>query len=55
MTMLAVTHEMAFAREAASRVVFMDEGIVQEEGIPEAFFDSPQTVRAPNFLRRVSR
>ena len=55
MTMLAVTHEMAFAREAASRVVFMDEGIVQEEGIPEAFFDSPQTVRAQNFLRRVSR
>ena len=42
MTMLAVTHEMAFAREAASRVVFMDEGLVREEGIPEAFFDSPR-------------
>ena len=54
MTMLAVTHEMGFAREAASRVVFMDEGFIQEEGSPEAFFDSPQTDRARSFLRRVS-
>ncbi len=55
MTMLAVTHEMGFAREAANRVVFMDEGVIQEEGAPDAFFDNPQTERAQSFLRRVSR
>ncbi len=55
MTMLAVTHEMGFAREAAHRVVFMDEGVIQEEGAPDAFFDDPQTERARAFLRRVSR
>ena len=55
MTMLAVTHEMGFAREAAHRVVFMDEGIIQEEGTPEAFFGNPRTERAQSFLRRVSR
>ncbi len=53
MTMLAVTHEMGFAREAAHRVVFMDEGVIQEEGAPEQFFGSPATERARNFLRRV--
>ncbi|MGE0600965.1 MAG: amino acid ABC transporter ATP-binding protein [Dehalococcoidia bacterium] len=55
MTMLAVTHEMGFAREAAHRVVFMDEGVIQEEGKPDAFFDDPQTERAQAFLRRVRR
>lgn len=53
MTMLAVTHEMGFAREAAHRVVFMDEGVIQEEGTPEQFFANPATERARNFLRRV--
>jgi polar amino acid transport system ATP-binding protein len=53
MTMLVVTHEMAFAREAAHRVVFMDEGVIQEEGEPAAFFTSPRTERAQAFLRRV--
>jgi len=53
MTMLAVTHEMGFAREAAHRVVFMDEGVIQEEGSPERFFSDPATERARNFLRRV--
>lgn len=53
MTMLAVTHEMGFAREAAHRVVFMDEGVIQEEGAPERFFSNPATERARNFLRRV--
>ena len=53
MTMLAVTHEMGFAREAAHRVVFMDEGVVQEEGPPAEFFGAPKTERARNFLRRV--
>ncbi|MBA4180148.1 MAG: ectoine/hydroxyectoine ABC transporter ATP-binding protein EhuA [Anaerolinea sp.] len=55
MTMLAVTHEMGFAREAAHRVVFMDEGVIQEEGTPEAFFGNPRTERARTFLRRVSK
>jgi polar amino acid transport system ATP-binding protein len=54
MTMLAVTHEMAFAREAAHRIVFMDEGVIQEEGPPAEFFGAPKTERARNFLRRVS-
>jgi polar amino acid transport system ATP-binding protein len=53
MTMLAVTHEMGFAREAANRILFMDEGIVQEEGTPSEFFGQPKTERARNFLRRV--
>ena len=55
MTMLAVTHEMDFAREAANRVVFMDEGVIQEEGDPREFFGSPKTARAQDFLRRVRR
>jgi polar amino acid transport system ATP-binding protein len=52
MTMVVVTHEMAFAREAASRVVFMDRGVVVETGRPEAFFSSPTTERARQFLLR---
>ncbi len=55
MTMLAVTHEMGFAREAAHRVVFMDEGVIQEEGPPAEFFGAPKTERARNFLRRVTQ
>ena len=54
MTMLVVTHEMGFAREAAHRVVFMDEGVIQEEGSPVEFFGAPKTERARTFLRRVS-
>jgi polar amino acid transport system ATP-binding protein len=53
MTMLAVTHEMGFAREAANRILFMDEGVVQEEAPPAEFFGAPKTERARNFLRRV--
>ena len=44
---------MAFAREAAHRVVFMDEGVIQEEGDPREFFTNPKTDRARAFLRRV--
>lgn len=55
MTMLAVTHEMGFAREAARRIVFMDEGVIQEEGEPGQFFDNPRTERAKAFLKRVTR
>jgi polar amino acid transport system ATP-binding protein len=52
MTMVVVTHEMAFAREAASRVVFMDRGAIVETGKPEAFFSAPTTERAQQFLLR---
>jgi len=50
MTMLVVTHEMGFARRVASRVVFMDEGMVVEQGIPSLFFENPSTERARRFL-----
>jgi polar amino acid transport system ATP-binding protein len=50
MTMLVVTHEMGFARRVASRVVFMDEGAIVEQGAPAAFFDNPVTERARRFL-----
>ncbi|MES2841366.1 MAG: amino acid ABC transporter ATP-binding protein [Pseudomonadota bacterium] len=55
MTMLVVTHEMAFAREAAHRVVFMDHGVVVETGTPEAFFTEPGTERGRQFLQRFSQ
>ena len=55
MTMLIVTHEMLFAREVATRVVFLDEGAAIEQGTPEALFCSPQTTRLQTFLRRVTR
>ncbi|CAM2157064.1 lysine/arginine/ornithine ABC transporter/histidine ABC transporter, ATP binding subunit [Pararobbsia alpina] len=50
MTMIVVTHEMSFARRSASHIVFMDNGKVVEAGEPQAFFASPQTERARNFL-----
>ena len=50
MTMLVVTHEMGFAREAADRVVFMDGGVIVEEGTPEEVFDNPQHERTKDFL-----
>jgi len=50
MTMVIVTHEMEFAKAVADRVLFMDQGIVVEEGSPEEFFNSPQTERAKQFL-----
>ena len=52
MTMAVVTHEMGFARSAGSRIVFMDEGEIVEEGAPPAFFDNPGTERARRFLRK---
>jgi polar amino acid transport system ATP-binding protein len=52
MTMLIVTHEMAFAREAANRIVFLDHGRVVEEDVPERFFTAPATTRARQFLAR---
>ncbi|MEV4177649.1 amino acid ABC transporter ATP-binding protein [Nonomuraea sp. NPDC049709] len=53
MTMMVVTHEMGFARRAANRVVFMADGQIVEENNPEAFFGSPQTDRAKDFLSKI--
>ena len=53
MTMLVVTHEMGFARRAADRVVFMADGRIVESGSPEAFFASPASERARDFLSRI--
>ena len=53
MTMIVVTHEMGFAREVADRVIFMDKGVIVEEGEPEEFFGNPQQERTQNFLRRI--
>ena len=52
MTMVVVTHEMGFAREAATRVVFMDQGRIVETAGPDAFFTKPATDRARQFLAR---
>jgi polar amino acid transport system ATP-binding protein len=50
MTMVVVTHEMAFAKEAASRVIFMDQGRIEEEGTPDQIFNNPQKERTRLFL-----
>ncbi|HAL30115.1 MAG TPA: ectoine/hydroxyectoine ABC transporter ATP-binding protein EhuA [Coriobacteriia bacterium] len=54
MTMLVVTHEMGFAREVASRAVFMDGGVIVEEGPPAAVFDNPQNERTQDFLGHIT-
>ncbi|MDN7244671.1 amino acid ABC transporter ATP-binding protein [Planococcus sp. 1R117A] len=53
MTMVIVTHEMEFAGEVADRIVFMDDGIVVEQGTPDAFFKQPETERARKFLKKM--
>ena len=53
MTMVVVTHEMGFAREVADRVVFMDEGVILEEGTPEEIFTNPKHPRTIDFLNKV--
>ena len=53
MTMVVVTHEMGFAREVGDRVLFMDEGIIMEQGTPEEVFGNPQNPRTQDFLRKV--
>ena len=50
MTMVIVTHEMAFAREAADRIIFMDNGVIEEEGTPEEVFDNPKSERTKAFI-----
>ncbi|RKQ37982.1 amino acid ABC transporter ATP-binding protein [Oceanobacillus halophilus] len=52
-TMLVVTHEMSFAKDVANKVVFMDGGVVVEEGPPKEFFENPKEERTRKFLRRV--
>ena len=51
--MVVVTHEMRFAREVASRVLFMDQGIILEQGTPEQIFEHPQHPRLKEFLSKV--
>ena len=53
MTMVIVTHEMAFAKEVATRVLFMDEGQILEENTPDEFFGNPQNERLKEFLSKV--
>ena len=53
MTMVVVTHEMGFAKEVATRVIFMDEGIIKEENTPQEFFENPQDPRLRDFLSKV--
>jgi polar amino acid transport system ATP-binding protein len=54
MTLLIVTHEMAFARAVADRILFMDGGVIAEQNDPESFFSNPQTARAQQFLEKFS-
>ena len=53
MTMVVVTHEMGFAKEVATRVLFIDEGIVKEQNTPKEFFENPQDPRLKDFLSKV--
>ena len=53
MTMVVVTHEMGFAREVGTRVMFIDEGVIQEENTPDRFFTNPQNPRLQDFLSKV--
>jgi len=53
MTMVVVTHEMGFAREVGDRVIFMDEGVIMEEGSPEELFGNPKNPRTQSFLSKI--
>lgn len=53
MTMVVVTHEMGFAKEVATRVIFMDEGKIKEQGAPAEFFDHPKDLRLKEFLSKI--
>ena len=54
MTMIVVTHEMGFARDVADRVIFMDDGVIVEEGAPDEVFDHPKSERTKDFLGHIS-
>ena len=53
MTMVVVTHEMGFAREVSNRVLFMDDGVIAEEGTPNEIFQTPKSERLKTFLSKV--
>lgn len=53
MTMIVVTHEMRFAKDVADRVIFMDEGIIEEEGKPEIIFNKPRSIKTQSFLKSI--
>jgi putative lysine transport system ATP-binding protein len=53
MTMLVVTHEMSFAREVSTHVVYMADGVIEEEGSPEKIFTNPENQRTRDFLKRI--
>ena len=53
MTMVVVTHEMGFAREVSDRVIFIDQGVIQEENEPKEFFAHPKNPRLKDFLNKV--
>ena len=53
LTMLVVTHEMGFAKEVSDRVVFMDKGVIAEEGTPEEIFENLTKERTREFLKRI--
>ncbi|MBK5251333.1 MAG: amino acid ABC transporter ATP-binding protein [Peptostreptococcaceae bacterium] len=53
MTMVIVSHEMGFAKEVADRILFMDDGIIEEEGTPQEIFDNPKSPRTKDFLGKV--
>ena len=55
MTMLVVTHEMSFARNVSKRVLFMDDGVIAEQGSAQEFFSAPKTERARQFLKTINR
>ncbi|MCI7148056.1 MAG: glutamine ABC transporter ATP-binding protein GlnQ, partial [Firmicutes bacterium] len=54
-TMIVVTHEMGFAKEVADRVLFMDHGVIVEEGTPEEIFENPKSERLRSFLSSMLR
>jgi len=54
-TMIIVTHEMQFAREAAKKIIFMDEGVIVESGVPSDILDNPSGERIKRFLERYSQ
>ena len=55
MTMIVVTHEMSFAREVANKILFMNGGIILEEGAPEDIFEHPKNDRTKEFLSSITR
>ena len=52
LTMIIVTHEMEFARDVSDRVIFMDKGVIAEQGTPQQIFENPQEERTKEFLQR---